>query len=306
MVPASRVIDIPGRPRQNTPGLVPGVFFCLSETPQPSIPLSPSLLSLILPLRTLLLVTLPLLTLSAGAVAADAGNCPRARYPAGSEAIVAVRKVQDGDSFTTSDGRKIRLIGVNAPELGGSGGAAQPVARTARRFVEDFVRANPKVMLVPGSERHDKYGRQLAHVYSLSGQSLEAALVARGLGWHVAIPPNLALADCLSALEREARRRRAGLWAGELAVAAQQLDQGGFQRVVGRVDKIVFAKAWWINLDGKLAGVIYPEHQRNFSRSQLRALEGRDIVLRGWVYASTAERGKPWRVKVETPYGIEK
>lgn len=278
MIATCRVVDTSGRSRQNTPGLVPGVFFCL-------------------------LLVLP--WLSVGAAAAEVGNCARTEYPASAEALVAVRRVQDGDTITTSDGRKVRLIGVNTPELGDSIPSVQSVARNARRFVEQFVRDNPKVVLVPGSERYDRYDRQLAHVYSPSGQSLEAALVARGLGWHVAIPPNLALADCLSALERDARRQRAGLWSEELLVAARQLDQGGFQRVAGRVDKIVFAKAWWINLDGKVAGVIYPEHQRNFSRSQLRALEGRSVVLRGWVYPSTAKSGKPWRVKVETPYGIE-
>ena len=86
---------------------------------------------------------------------------------------------------------------------------------------------------------------------------------------------------------------------------AHRLRTGGFQRVEGRVERVVFAGAWWINLNGKLAGVIYPEHQHRFSKASLKALEGKSLVLRGWVYPSRAREGKPWRVKVETPHALE-
>ena len=57
-----------------------------------------------------------------GAPAALAAACPL--LPGGQE--VVVRRVVDGDTLRLVDGRSVRLIGVNAPELGKSGGTAQP------------------------------------------------------------------------------------------------------------------------------------------------------------------------------------
>ncbi|MCK9468900.1 MAG: thermonuclease family protein [Porticoccaceae bacterium] len=218
---------------------------------------------------------------------------------------VGIERVQDGDSFIAADGRRVRLIGVNTPELGSQGRAGEPMSRQAKAFVDDFVRANPRLVLVPGSEPRDNHGRYLMHAYTPEGQSLEALLVAEGLGWAIAVPPNLILADCLAGLEQQARRAGRGLWRDNVTVPSSQIVAGGFQRVVGKVEKVVFAKAWWINLEGGLAGVIYAEHQKNFSRSQLRELEGRRVVLRGWVYPSNSRSDKPWRVKVETIHAIE-
>ena len=262
-----------GPSRPSTPGSpVPGVFFCL-------------LLAL----------------LAAPALAREGANCPAP----GPGPLVSVARVADGDTFTTGDGRKVRLIGVNSPEIGRGSRPDQPGAREARRFVAAFVAAHPRLRLVAGADRRDNHGRHLAHVYTPDGQNLEAALLAAGLGWHVAVPPNLALADCLAAVEARARRQRLGLWRDARATSAKALRDGGFDRVAGRVTRVVFAKAWWINLDGKLAGVIYPEHQHRFSKARLGKLEGRAVVLRGWVYPSRAREGKPWRVKVETPHAIE-
>ena len=197
-------------------------------------------------------------------------------------------------------------MGVNAPELGRNGKGDEPLARQAKYAVENFVKSSTHFTLVYERERKDHYGRHLAHVYNASGQNLEALLVSRGLAAHIAVPPNLLLAKCLEAVEVKARQRGAGLWgASHRAIDARKVSSGGYQRVEGKVQSVLFAKAWWINLDGKLAGVIYPEHQQRFTRQQLRALEGRRVELQGWVYPSRTSKGKPWRVKIETPYALE-
>lgn len=283
--PGSRAGALYGGTRKDTPrALALGVFFCVLL----SLLASPVLARAALPAGS-----------GADANCSLPDGLPRSVRP------VAVRRVQDGDSFIAADGRTVRLIGVNTPELGGKGRAGEPLSRQAKAFVDDFVRSHPQLVLVPGSEPRDNHGRHLMHVYTPQGQSLEALLVANGLGWAVAVPPNLALADCLAALERTARKAGLGVWQDNRTVSSREIAAGGFQRVAGKVERVVFARNWWINLEGGLAGVIYPEHQDNFKRAQLRDLEGKRVVLRGWVYPSRARDGKPWRVKVETVYAIE-
>lgn len=46
---------------------------------------------------------------------------------------VAVRQVLDGDTVRLGDGRSVRLIGINAPELGRKGRPSEPYAEAARQ-----------------------------------------------------------------------------------------------------------------------------------------------------------------------------
>lgn len=213
--------------------------------------------------------------------------------------------VADGDTLELADGRRVRLIGINTPELDRDGQPAQPLAEAAAARVRQILASAEAVWLVTDKEQKDDHGRLLAHVFTPAGTNLEANLLAEGLGWHVAVPPNLSMADCLARAEQRARRQDLGVWQHPPADAAA-IDSGGFKRIRGRVESINFARAWWIDLEGELAAVIYPEHQHRFDRDEVAALEGERIELQGWVYPSRSEKYKPWRVKLETPWGMEK
>lgn len=220
----------------------------------------------------------------------------------GSDATVA--RILDGDTLELGDGRRVRLIGVNTPELGHGRGPDQPLARAARDRLAELVGSPGRhgaagVTLHFGAERRDRHGRWLAHV-SRGGRSIERELTRAGLAYHVAMPPNLALAPCLREDERAARRARLGLWSAAQPgpVASQAIAQGGYQRVRGRVERVVFADAWWIQFAGDFTAVIYPEHQDWWDRKTVSGWRGQTIEVRGWVYP--ARRGG-WRMKLPTP-----
>src|SRR5471032_344054 len=79
---------------------------------------------------------------------------------------VAVQRVVDGDTLRLSDGRSVRMIGLNTPELGRNGRSDEPFAVAARKRLEALVAAsNDQVGLLPGKEAKDRYGQTLAHVY---------------------------------------------------------------------------------------------------------------------------------------------
>lgn len=92
-------------------------------------------------------------------------------------------KVVDGDTIYVEGVGKIRLVGVNTPEKGVTGGA------TSTAFVKKLC-LNKEVSLdVDDSKNHDKYGRTLA-VVIVDGKNLNEILLKEGLAEIMFIPPS--------------------------------------------------------------------------------------------------------------------
>tara|TARA_R110000822_G_scaffold159476_26_gene299581 strand:- start:9090 stop:10049 length:960 start_codon:yes stop_codon:yes gene_type:complete len=215
---------------------------------------------------------------------------------------VRVASVYDGDTLTLSDGRKVRLVGINAAEIGRDGQPDQPFSRLAQKEVSRFVHQARRIELLLDAQTKDHYGRWLGHLYNEAGENLEQYLLQQGLAYHVAIPPNLTLAKCLSKAEQRGRDAQLGVWNDSIPpVPAGQLNQGGFQRVQGRVTRVQTAKHWRLVLDNNITVILYSEHQHRFTKMWFEHLQGQYIEVQGWVYRSKGH----WRIKLETPYGIE-
>ncbi|MGE1175346.1 thermonuclease family protein [Pseudomonas sp. BW7P1] len=207
--------------------------------------------------------------------------CPA---PSGVSGVV-VQRVVDGDTVRLSDGRSVRLIGLNTPELGKQGRSDEPFAVAARKRLEALVAGSGgRVGLRLGAQEKDHYGRTLAHLYSVSGASLEAQMLADGLGFHVAVAPNVDLVDCQQAAERSARQAGLGLWRRSPVLKAEQIERSGFAIVSGRVSKVQRNRGGiWIELQDKLVLRVAPNLLERFDGNALQALKGRQIEARGWV-----------------------
>ena len=223
--------------------------------------------------------------------------------PYGKTEVVRVSSIHDGDTLTLTDGRKVRLLGVNATEVAREGRPNEPFAKQAKQAAKKFLAKAKRIELLTDTEIKDHYGRWLGHIYNESGESLEQHLLQQGLGYHVAIPPNLSLAECLYQAEQQAQDNQLGLWSskGISPVNAKLIRRGGFQRVRGRVTTANTGKHWRIELDNYLTVMLYSEHQHRFTRKWFERLQGKNVEIQGWVYKSRGE----WRMKLETPYGIE-
>ncbi len=168
---------------------------------------------------------------------------------------VRVRHVHDGDSLVLEDGRRLRVMGINAPELGRDGSADEPFAIAARDALRrELFRSGQVVGLRYGVERQDHYGRTLAHIFSADGENLGAALLRQGLAMAIVIPPDLWGLDCYPDAEREAREAGRGLWAHPDFQPRESRSLGmrdeGFMLVRGRVQRIGRSRdARWINLE---------------------------------------------------------
>jgi micrococcal nuclease len=120
-----------------------------------------------------------------------------------------VRYVLDGDTIELADGRKIRYLGLNAPERD------QPFYEEARLFNATLV-ADQTVRLEYDVVPIDQYGRTLAHVF-VGEKHVNFELVRQGYANTYTVPPNLRYADEMLAAEREARENQLGLWAQSAA-----------------------------------------------------------------------------------------
>ncbi|UQS12825.1 thermonuclease family protein [Pseudomonas sp. HS6] len=213
---------------------------------------------------------------------------------------VTVQRVVDGDTLRLSDGRSVRMIGLNTPELGKQGRSDEPFAVAARKRLEALVaESDGRVGLQLGAESKDHYGRILAHVFSAKGENLEAQMLADGLGFQVAVAPNVDLVDCQQAAERRARQAGIGLWKQSPVLKAEQIQRSGFAVVSGRVSKVQRNRGGiWIELQDKLVLRVASNLLDHFDGSSLQALKGKRIEARGWVVDRSRRGGlKPGQAR---------
>ena len=120
-----------------------------------------------------------------------------------------VTKHTDGDTLWLSGIGKVRLIGIDTPEVYGE---AECYGREASAFVERTVPLGSQVRYRLGVDERDRYGRALAYVWLPDGRFLNRLLVARGYAQPLTVPPNVEYQDVFVRVARSAREAGRGLW----------------------------------------------------------------------------------------------
>lgn len=199
--------------------------------------------------------------------------------------VAQVERVVDGDTLRLKDGRNVRMVGLNTPETGKKGRSSEPFADAAKSRLQKLVdESDATVSLRIGEQGKDRYGRVLANVYGRDGANLEAQLLSEGLGYLVAVSPNVALVDCQQAAERTARQAGLGLWRNSPVQSAGLIDKGGFALVSGQVTGVQRnGGGLWIELQGSLVLRIAPDLVSLFDAKQLSRMKGQRIEARGWI-----------------------
>lgn len=140
--------------------------------------------------------------------------CTGVEGASGQEAIVV--RVVDGDTILVRLGdrrERVRLAGVDAPEMGRLGSKGERHAEEARRYLIDLI-LKKRVRLVEDSIQgeRDDYGRLLAYIYRVpDGLFVNADLVRYG---HARVYRRAQLTERtkLEVLEEQAREKQQGLW----------------------------------------------------------------------------------------------
>jgi micrococcal nuclease len=200
---------------------------------------------------------------------------------------VQVVYVYDGDTVKLSDGRRLRLIGINAPELGHADQPIQPLADAARSALQRLLETHNRILLLQyGTQDHDHYGRLLAHAFLEDGDNIAVYLLQQGLATTLVVPPNSWGADCYQRVENEARLDRRGLWAlpdyQPQAALSLPLNTRGFRIVHGQISEIRTTRdTVWVDMDGPLVLQVSRKDLVNFD--SLENLVGQQVEVRGWV-----------------------
>lgn len=214
--------------------------------------------------------------------------------------------VYDGDTLRLQDGRKVRLLGINTPEIGRDGKPSEPLAESALDALQSLASPGTRLGLRYDVEQTDRYGRALAHLFLGDGTNLQAHLLSRGLATTLVVPPNEWASDCYAGVESEARGRRAGLWSlsryQPISAQALPADTRGYALVLGNVVRVGRSSgAIWLNLAPRVALRIPRADLPNFRSYDPSALLGRKLLARGWVQKRRGEL----RMTVRHPAALE-
>ncbi len=205
------------------------------------------------------------------------------------DARVRVDHVIDGDTVVLADGEKLRLIGVDTPEIGYEGKPSQAGAVKARTFVQGLLKGRETVSLSYGAEKQDRYGRTLAHLFLQDGRNLQALLLAGGYATPLNMPPNVDFSDCYQRQANRAMAARLGIWrlSRYQAMPANTLTgkERGYHVIYGKISHTGnSSSSLWLNMDQHLSIRIMRDDLPYFPGLVAEDLPGRYLQVRGRLY----------------------
>lgn len=150
---------------------------------------------------------------------------------------VLVKRVIDGDTIDVSGVGRVRLLGVDAPEMGRGYDTPAPFGREARDRLTSLI-LNRWIRLEQEGPSLDTYNRHLAYVVTEDGQFVNATLVREGLARVSARLPLIRLPE-LQRAESEAQAFRRGMWGGapQIPVASYTRGSGSTSRTPASSNK---------------------------------------------------------------------
>ena len=200
---------------------------------------------------------------------------------------VLVRQVIDGDTIDVGTLGRVRLLGIDAPEINRGFDTAAPFAHEARDRLLSLV-SHRWVRLEQEGAAFDAYNRRLAYVIREDGVFVNAALVRDGLARVSARLPLMRL-DELKRAEAEAQAFRRGMWGATPTIPAT-----GYTRrsTRGHSPRVRTSKP-------RTRGKRHKSKTMTFSSGSARAqcpllerAQKRERGERGWVPASVERRGE--------------
>jgi micrococcal nuclease len=129
------------------------------------------------------------------------------------EGPVEVARVVDGDTLLLRSGSRVRLIGIDTPEIEHEDRPGEPLGTEASQFTAQLVGQGP-VRLEFDRERRDQYHRLLAYVHLPDGRLLNEEIVRAGYSRaevHYAFRTDRKRQ--FVAAEEAAKAERRGIWA---------------------------------------------------------------------------------------------
>ena len=214
---------------------------------------------------------------------------------------VKIDKVIDGDTVRIASGKLVRFIGINTPEIDHKFGRSEPFAEKARLHLKAIIeKYDGDALLQMGSEKYDRHGRQLSHIFTPEGKNIQADMINKGLGVWIVVPPNLSYINCYRSNEKQARDRTAGVWGEQFRkprdTKSLTSKDTGFQWIQGKISRIGKGrKNWWLNFeDGASQQLAMGKHSKvtlrvsnddlnYFKAHSIEELQNKVVRVKGWL-----------------------
>jgi len=229
--------------------------------------------------------------------AAEAGTLSQV----GQSRWVHVSHIYDGDTFRSKSGEKIRLLGINTPEIAHNDKPGQPLGKQARHRLTELI-AGQTVRLQLDRDRKDTYGRTLAQIYLHNGDWINDRLVREGMAHVYTFAPNFRWTQALLASEKEARSRHLGIWKSERfrTLKAGEVSSrliGQFRVLEGKISQ---PRPWRFRL-GQL-NITVPRKYRQWFEKIPRFAAGESVRVRGTIRAGN---GGALYLALHSPYDVD-
>lgn len=152
--------------------------------------------------------------------------------------------VYDGDTLKLDNGEKVRLLGIDAPEIHHKELPVQRFGEEAGNFLRKLVEGQECTLEYDPGNVRDKYNRLLAYVY-VNGKNVNAELVSKGYAYIYTRFPFSKQEEFLE-LERQAAQAQYGLWnfslrdgkLTDIALKYESLDMEGRRRFNAFLDEL--------------------------------------------------------------------
>ena len=198
-----------------------------------------------------------------------------------------VKWVYDGDTLRLKDGRKIRIIGINAPEVAHHGQKAEPFgAEATEQLRQRLKKSDNQVSLKFDDAAKDRYKRVLAHVFFADGTNLSEWMLQKGFASTMIFPPNVRYAKDYAKAQQSAQEKRLGIW----SLKSYQLftsktlgkSHKGYTRLKSHIKKIQQRKnAIFLELDNKIFIKIEQRYIKYFKAYHPKTLLHHEVVVSG-------------------------
>ena len=117
-----------------------------------------------------------------------------------------VQRVSDGDTINCERLGRVRLIGIDAPEVTQTAASTASVAALRR-----LLPVGARVDLEPDVSARDQYQRVLAYVWT-NGRMVNWHMIRSGWATLLTVPPNVQYVSAFKGAEQRARSEKLGLW----------------------------------------------------------------------------------------------
>ncbi|NQZ53366.1 MAG: thermonuclease family protein [Piscirickettsiaceae bacterium] len=197
-----------------------------------------------------------------------------------------IATVYDGDTVVLTNGEKLRLLGINTPEIESRYRQGEAGGQAAKKWLKDKLQ-QAEVLVEYDSQQRDKYNRLLVHLFLPSGEHINESIVREGLATLSIIPPNLRYVERLIKAEREAQQYGLGIWSRSeyqpISVTTLSKPQrpSGWQRFLAMPNRIKIARKYVYLILSKDVDIRIPKENLDLF-PELELYLGEELEVRGW------------------------